>query len=70
MDERYSEGKAEGRAEGFSDGEVSGIEKRNVEIAIKMLKANNPMGEISEFTGLSQDDILKIKYKLEFIFYF
>ena len=51
---------AEGRAEGEAKGEARGIEK----IAINMLKANKPINEISEFTGLSHDDIVKLKNKL------
>ena len=51
-------------AEGEAIGEARGIEKRNVEIAIKMLKANKPINETCEFTGLSQDEITKLKNKL------
>lgn len=45
-------------------GEAKGIEKRNVEIAINMLKDNEPLDKICRFTGLSQEDIVKIKDKL------
>jgi len=54
---KYAEGKAEGKAEGLVEGEQKGIER----IAIKMLKASKPIHEISEFTGLSQDMIAKLK---------
>ena len=47
-------------AEGLAEGEVKGVEK----IAINMLKDNEPLDKISKFTGLSQDDIVKLKNKL------
>lgn len=47
-------------AEGLAEGEAKGIEKT----AINMLKDNEPLDKISRFTGLSQDDIVKIKNKL------
>ncbi len=46
--DKYAEGKAEGKAE----------------IIINMLKANRPIDEIVLFTGMSQDEILKLKNKL------
>ena len=49
--DKYAEGKAEG--------EQIGIEK----IAINMLRDNEPLDKISRFTGLSQDDIAKLKNK-------
>jgi len=45
------------REEGIKIGEAKGIEK----IAKNMLKKNKPIEEISEFTGLSKEDIEKIK---------
>src|SRR5580704_1789056 len=49
---KYDEGVAKGKAEG------------KAEIAINMLKANRAIDEISQFTGLSQDDITKLKNEL------
>jgi len=46
---KYAQGKAEGKAE------------REIEIAIKMLKDNEPLDKIVRFTGLSETDLLKIK---------
>ena len=43
--DKYAEGKAEGKAE----------------IAMNMLKDNEPLDRISRFTGLSQDEIMKLK---------
>jgi len=45
----YAEGKAEGKAEG------------RAEIAMNMLKDNEPLDKISRLTGLSQEEILKLK---------
>jgi predicted transposase/invertase (TIGR01784 family) len=53
-------GEQKGRTEGLAEGEVRGIKK----IAINMLKANKPINEISEFTGLSQDAIAQLKNDL------
>ena len=53
------EGKSEGIAEGIIIGEASGNE-RVLNIARKMKKANKPLTEIIEFTGLSQEEIEKL----------
>ena len=57
MVDKYAEGRAKGRAEG----EMNGIEK----IAINMLRDHEPFDKISRFTGLSQDEIAKLKNKIE-----
>ncbi len=46
--DKYAEGKAEGKAE----------------IAIKMLKDNEPLDKIVRFTGLSQPDLVELRNKL------
>jgi predicted transposase/invertase (TIGR01784 family) len=56
MIDKYSEGLAEGKAEGLAEG----IEK----IAINMLKDDEELDKISKFTGLTQDEIAKLKSKL------
>jgi predicted transposase/invertase (TIGR01784 family) len=48
----------------YAEGLARGIEKRNVEIAINMLKDNEPLDKIIKFTGLSQDALVKLKNKL------
>lgn len=48
----YGRGKLEGKAEG------------KAEIAINMLNDNEPLDKISRLTGLSQDDIVKLRNKL------
>jgi len=44
----------------YAEGEAKGIDK----IAINMLKDNEPLDKICKFTGLSHDDIMKLKNKL------
>jgi predicted transposase/invertase (TIGR01784 family) len=46
--------------EGLAEGEAKGIEQ----IAINMLKDNEPLDKITKFTGLSQNELLKLKNKL------
>ena len=43
---------------------AEGKDMRSIEIAINMLKDNELLDKISRFTGLSQDDIVKLKDKL------
>ena len=52
--------KAGAYAEGKAEGEQIGIEK----IAINMLRDNESLDKISKFTGLSRDNIAKLKNKL------
>ena len=47
----------EGKAIGFEDG----TNKRNIEIAKNMLKKNMSLEDISEITGLSIENIKKLK---------
>ena len=59
-----AEGHAAGHAEGHAEGRAAGLEQGALEerhnMARRMLKANKPMDEISEFTGLSEVEILKL----------
>lgn len=41
---------------------------RSAEIAINMLKDNEPLDKISRFTGLSQEHIVKLKNQARFSF--
>lgn len=57
----YSEGKAEGRAEGRAEGEVSA----NYAAAKRMLlKGNNSLQDIAEFTNLPMSKILELQAEL------
>jgi predicted transposase/invertase (TIGR01784 family) len=69
MTGKYTEGIAVGEARGIEKGIKKGIKKgmeKGIErIAINMLKDNEPLDKISRFTGLSQDEIAKIKNRVE-----
>ena len=52
-----AEGREEGREEGLAEGEA----KKSLEIAKKMLEANSPINFICQMTGLSEEDVLKLK---------
>ena len=66
---KYAEGKAEGIAEGkamgIAEGKAMGIEEgkflRNMEIAKNLLKLNIPIPDITKATGISAEEIAKIK---------
>ena len=49
--------KKEGLAEGLAEGEA----KKSLEIAKKMLDANSPIDFICQMTGLSEEEVLKLK---------
>lgn len=53
------ESEAKGRAEGIAEG----VDQRNQEIALNMLKQNLEVGLISSVTGMGEDEILKLKSK-------
>ena len=52
-----SEGEAKGKAEGLSEGEA----KRSLEIAKSMLEDNAPVELICKYTGLSKEEVIKLK---------
>ena len=58
--EGIAEGKAEGIAEGKAEGIAIGVEK----IARRMLEEKTDIKFITSVTGLSNDEILKIKSKM------
>ena len=53
---------------GIAIGEIRGIaigeERGTINVAMKMLKANKPIAEISEFTELSKEELVKLKEEL------
>ena len=63
------EGREEGRKEGIKEGEVRGEargkeigkEENKIEIAKKMLEAKVDIEKISEFTGLTIEEVEKLK---------
>ena len=52
-----SEGEAKGKAEGLSEGEA----KKSLEIAKKMLGMGISTVQIAQATGLSEEEIIKLK---------
>jgi predicted transposase/invertase (TIGR01784 family) len=57
----YIDGKADGMVEGEAKGKAAGKNERNIEIAQNMLKENVNIELISKVTGLSIDEIEKLK---------
>lgn len=64
---KYAEGMEEGMAKGIEEGMAKGMEigadKRNAEIARKMLQLNMNVDSIAQVTGLSEEEVQKIKEK-------
>ena len=57
------EGREQGREEGRLQGREQGIFKRNLEIVKNMFKKKYKIEDIEEVTGLSKEEILKLKEK-------
>ena len=55
------EGLAEGREEGREEGRAEGEAKKSLEIAKKMLKEGLSVDLICRTTGLSEEEVLKLK---------
>jgi predicted transposase/invertase (TIGR01784 family) len=53
--------KDEGLAEGLAEGEAKGKAECKRETAVKMLKKGMSLDDISELTGLSQEEITGLK---------
>ena len=53
--------KYEGQLEGISEGKTSGAKEKSIEIAKKMLAANEPIDKIITYTGLSKEEILNLQ---------
>ena len=66
-DMAYSRGISQGIAQGISQGITQGISQANKAMAIKMLKANKPYEEISEFTELTMSDIRELAASLHIV---
>ena len=56
----YMQTMMEERAMGFEEGTIYGREQTTKDFAIKMLKANKPYDEISEFTALTIEQISEL----------
>ncbi|HCY44866.1 MAG TPA: hypothetical protein DHU33_05520 [Firmicutes bacterium] len=62
--EGYNDGKNEGRAEGRIEGQIAGEQKKQQEMVENLLGLNVDIDTISKASGLSVDEILKIKDQL------
>ena len=56
MEDAHNRGKAEGKAEGIAE--------KQEEIILKMLKDNLPDEQIKAYTGVTSEELEKIKEKL------
>ena len=57
-------GREEGRAEGLEEGLEKGREERNMEVAINFLKLGTPCEVVAKATGLSLEEVTKLKDSL------
>ena len=56
-----AEGIEEGKAQGIKVGEAKGGMNEKISIAKKMLTRSMSFDEISDFTGLTKEEVLKLK---------
>ena len=56
-----AEGRKEGREEGLAEGKEEGKMEERLEIAKKMLEMGLSVEQITETTGLSEEEILELK---------
>lgn len=56
-----AEGRKEGIKEGMKTGEKMGEKKKQKEIAIKLIKLEMPIEQIVEVTGLTKEEVMKLK---------
>ena len=57
MSKAYNEGISEGISKGIEQGILEGGKEKSIEIAKKMLQKNENILEISEYTGLTIEEI-------------
>ncbi len=60
-EEGIEKGRAEGRAEGIKKGKEEGMQKGRKEMVLKMLKNGASINFVSKVTGLSKEEINKLK---------
>ena len=58
--ESFESGKAEGRKEGLAEGREEGEYFAHIKIARKMKAKGKPLAEITELTGLSEEEIERL----------
>ena len=59
-----AKGRVIGRAEGLEEGLSKGREERNLEVAINFLQLGTPCEIVAKATGLSMEDVTKLKESL------
>ena len=59
-----AKGRVIGRAEGLEEGLVKGREERNLEVAINLLQLGTPCEIVAKATGLSVEEVTKLKENL------
>ena len=55
------QGKIEGLEQGKIEGREQGLEQGKIEVALNMLRKNSELSFITEVTGLSEDEINKLR---------
>ena len=60
-----NEGREQGLEQGREEGMEKGLEKGMALVAVNMLKTKTDIGFIAQITGLSEEEILKLKKKSE-----
>ena len=64
LEEGLAKGRVIGRAEGLEEGLSKGREERNLEVAINFLQLGTPCEIVAKATGLSLEEVTKIKESL------
>ena len=63
LEEGLSKGRAEGREEGRKEGREEGREDAKQQIAINLLQLGTPCEIVAKATGLSLEEVTKLKEK-------
>ncbi len=64
LEEGLAKGRVIGRAEGLEEGLSKGREERNLEVAINLLQLGTPCEIVAKATGLSVEEVTKLKERL------
>ena len=64
LEEGLAKGRIIGRAEGLEEGLSKGREERNLEVAINFLQLGTPCEIVAKATGLSLEEVTKLKKSL------
>ena len=57
----HEKGYSKGHEKGYNEGHEQGIKQNNIDVAKKMLEEKLPLETISKITGLSTEEVLKLK---------